>query len=387
MSDKKTNTSKKLLSVSWIGLVAIILWLVYGLILKLCPSETQFLNNSFEPLNTLFSGLAMAAIIVSIFYQSKEMDMQWEDLQLQRKELENTRKVFETQNFETTFFNLIENRSKLIEHLEYRSIKNEFGDAKTGREAIPLIIEDIKYFLRHLLLSKSQKTISIYNFYLCNPTALKNVLHPYKNIYDQFLFIINFIDSKKLKGFFDDDAVNTYYDILINSLTLKEKKIISFFVFIDFKENSKIYQRLDPLTNFPLLDKISGFFLPPLVSFTPINGSYDNMGTLHSLGVFFQNKKFVIKSQDSRTLIIGNIILSFEDEQGKTHRIILNESETKLSKGEHISIEFTTLQDGSLNTLFKAFGKRRSIKVSISAKITAEKDQSFQLETSFVFSK
>jgi len=60
--------------------------------------------------NSLFSALALAGIIYSILLQQKELN-------LQGKELSDTRDEFKNQNFQTTFFNLLTTQSRIADEI------------------------------------------------------------------------------------------------------------------------------------------------------------------------------------------------------------------------------------------------------------------------------
>lgn len=53
-------------------------------------------GDTFGALNSLFSGLAFAGVIVTILIQKSELENQRTELQLQRAEMQNTRKEFLT---------------------------------------------------------------------------------------------------------------------------------------------------------------------------------------------------------------------------------------------------------------------------------------------------
>lgn len=67
-------------------------------------------GDKFGFINSLFSGLALTGIIISIYFQQKE-------LSLQRNELIETREEFKDQNFQTTFFNLLKTQRQLAEEI------------------------------------------------------------------------------------------------------------------------------------------------------------------------------------------------------------------------------------------------------------------------------
>jgi hypothetical protein len=68
-------------------------------------------GDKFGFINSLFSGLALTGIIISIYFQQYE-------LSLQRQELSETRKEFKDQNFQTTFFNLLKTQRQLAEEID-----------------------------------------------------------------------------------------------------------------------------------------------------------------------------------------------------------------------------------------------------------------------------
>lgn len=73
-------------------------------------SDRGTFGDKFGFVNSLFSGLALAGIIYSIFLQQNE-------LSLQRDELKETRKEFKDQNFQTTFFNLLRTQQKIADDI------------------------------------------------------------------------------------------------------------------------------------------------------------------------------------------------------------------------------------------------------------------------------
>lgn len=76
---------------------------------------TKNFKNDIDPfsaISAIYSGLALVGVIVAIFYQQNE-------LILQRKELENTRLVFEIERFETTFFNLLANHRQIVSQIKH----------------------------------------------------------------------------------------------------------------------------------------------------------------------------------------------------------------------------------------------------------------------------
>ncbi len=105
-----------------VGLAVIVVWILGWLFVMNVssnPSERGAYGDMFGMVNSLFSAFAFAGIIITVYLQKIELG-------LQRKELEETRAVFEKQSgtmalqrFEITFFNLIELHRKLLSDTEY----------------------------------------------------------------------------------------------------------------------------------------------------------------------------------------------------------------------------------------------------------------------------
>jgi len=92
------------------------------------PNIRGTFGDMFGSINALFSGLALAGIIITILLQQKE-------LRLQRQELSETRKEFKIQNetlriqrFENTFFSLLNIHHKIVSDIDYRYYKSREKD-------------------------------------------------------------------------------------------------------------------------------------------------------------------------------------------------------------------------------------------------------------------
>lgn len=102
------NNQTKIIELPWLISIVVVLWII-GWIAVDCISpaaERGTFGDKFGFVNSLFSALAFAGIIYSIFLQKNE-------LALQRQELADTRKEFAQQNFETSFFNLLKNQQEI----------------------------------------------------------------------------------------------------------------------------------------------------------------------------------------------------------------------------------------------------------------------------------
>lgn len=95
-------------------------------------SERGAFGDKFGFINSLFSGLALTGIIISIYFQQKE-------LSLQREELIETREEFKDQNFQTTFFNLLKTQREIAQEInatvwDLKTYKKEASKNLKGRD-------------------------------------------------------------------------------------------------------------------------------------------------------------------------------------------------------------------------------------------------------------
>jgi hypothetical protein len=128
--DKK---KKEINWLKWISIIASLLiitaWIcTYYQLKDLDPNVRGTFGDMFGSINALFSGLALAGIIITILLQQKE-------LRLQRQELSETRQEFKIQNetlriqrFENTFFNLLNIHHKIVSDIDYRYYKDKEKD-------------------------------------------------------------------------------------------------------------------------------------------------------------------------------------------------------------------------------------------------------------------
>lgn len=116
--------------------------------------EDNYLSNrgtfgdKFGFINSLFSGLALTGIIISIYFQQIE-------LSLQRKELSDTRKEFKEQNFQTTFFNLLKTQRQLADEINckiffLRSYDQEIDSTVVGRQFFITSKHEMKRIIKAL---------------------------------------------------------------------------------------------------------------------------------------------------------------------------------------------------------------------------------------------
>ena len=106
MEDNTKTESPRKNAIGWpiilAGLLLIVLlWLLYPLILKFVvgidAENLGLWGDQFGGFNALFSGLAFAGLILTLYFQSNELALQREELELQREEQKEATKQLEQQ--------------------------------------------------------------------------------------------------------------------------------------------------------------------------------------------------------------------------------------------------------------------------------------------------
>lgn len=99
-------------------------------------------GDKFGAINALFSGLAFAGIIFTIFLQKRELTLQREEIEETRKEFIQQNETLKKQRFENTFFQMLQLHNDIVDKLKIKAID---GETYTNREFFLGAIKDFKY--------------------------------------------------------------------------------------------------------------------------------------------------------------------------------------------------------------------------------------------------
>ena len=156
------------------------------------------LGDSFGILNSLFSGFAFIALIMTIY--------------LQQEEINNMKKELEKQNFENIFF-LILSKFNDKQNNDLKSFDKQFENRYQKFEEMRYkLYEYFKYYSNQFPQDEPTESIEAY-------LGVYNEPHFNLKIYfENLFFIIDFIDNSKLTY----ETKKIYYKILINDLTYNE---------------------------------------------------------------------------------------------------------------------------------------------------------------------
>jgi hypothetical protein len=134
------------------------------------------LGDSFGALNTLFSGLAFAAVLLTLFYQQKQ---------------------FESQQFETCFFEMLTLHNDIINDIDIRNNENK-DVIKSGRDCFKFFRTKLKnqYEEQNLKLHQHEQFVVIlvsYELFLKKYQC--EVGHYFRTLYN----IVKYIDSSPVE--------------------------------------------------------------------------------------------------------------------------------------------------------------------------------------------
>lgn len=149
----------------------IVIWLITLLSLVFIESDLRgTFGDMFGSVNALFSGLALAGIILTILMQKQELKLQRDELSETRKEFATQNETLKLQRFENTFFNLLNLHHQIVNAIDYGSYANKsFGGIMKGgyeRERIVINARDVfknRYEpLKHQIFKEPSKYEQIY---------------------------------------------------------------------------------------------------------------------------------------------------------------------------------------------------------------------------------
>ncbi|RCS43971.1 hypothetical protein DTL42_18475 [Bremerella cremea] len=174
----------------------------------------------FGAINALFSALAFAAIIITLWMQKYELSQQREELEMtrgvmvqQQQEMREQNELLGKQRFETTFFRMLELHGQVVETL--RTTDN----ANFGRSVVDDMVESI---LRFVYANEGdpgltvESSISAYEqWYQRNESAIG---HYFRTLYN----ILSFVSDQQIKD------EKTYTRLVRAQLSSSELQLLMF---------------------------------------------------------------------------------------------------------------------------------------------------------------
>jgi len=117
----------KPLFVILIFLGVLLMWFLCGYLLYDNTAGRGTFGDMFGAVNALFSGLAFAGIIIALFFQKKELELQRGELAQTREELKGQKEqlkiqntVFREQAFQTMFFQMLSFHNEIVNSMVFK---------------------------------------------------------------------------------------------------------------------------------------------------------------------------------------------------------------------------------------------------------------------------
>lgn len=171
----------------WLMLTVVAVWTASGVLVHLYAKNAGEFGDMFGAVNSLFSGLAFAGIIYTIFLQRHELKLQREELTDTRKVLEGQKEQLERQAFENTFFHMLTLHNQIVASFTYRPI--DAGKDIHGKQCFQSMKDD----LRRTYLRKPETGGSVEErykkYYLAQ--AHDTLGHYFRNLYQILKYVKN----------------------------------------------------------------------------------------------------------------------------------------------------------------------------------------------------
>lgn len=218
----------------WAFVGVLIVWgASFLLFLIPCSEERGQIGDMFGLVNSLFSGLAFAGLILTLILQRRELLLQREELEQTRKEFAEQNKTMKRQRFENTFFNLMTLQQHITDNLEYENPDGaDYFEAK-GREVFRKIyLEknnfDDSYGLKGSLRLKEGNLAEVFSHY--------KGIEVFNHYFHSFDGILSYIDSSDLI----EKGERLQYAIMLRNTLSDNERYVLFYYFASRGEYYKI---------------------------------------------------------------------------------------------------------------------------------------------------
>lgn len=220
MTKPKTSTDedsdKGFIVTSVIVTIVIIgLWiLTYCLLKDLKETDRGTFGDMFGSVNALFSGLALAGIILTILLQRKELKLQREELRETRTEFETQNETLKLQRFENTFFSILNLHHQIVSAIDYRYYKSKekertipraisMSSTPEDKEVVTITGRDVFRHRYNLMLPKLKEHPDKYEeiYFQHYEAAQTDFGHYFRNLYRMIKLVDQtdfFYDSNKV---------------------------------------------------------------------------------------------------------------------------------------------------------------------------------------------
>jgi hypothetical protein len=203
MKDKK---QKRI--ISWAIILVFLLWGISWLLISTCLNDWKdrgTFGDMFGAVNSLFTGLAFAGLIYTIYLQREELERTDEELKNHKLQLEKQNENIAKQNFEMTFFNMLTNiqsitnnmvapigekTGRIYLHELFENFHDSF-DSDHKYQTVILTVDDTnKDHLKEIVIHKYDNLFNIHSY---------NLGHFYRTIHNLLKMIENYSNNIEIR--------------------------------------------------------------------------------------------------------------------------------------------------------------------------------------------
>lgn len=198
----KNKFPKKLIIVS--SFVVLFLYIGFGIAGRFAFGKIDnpgIFGDMFGSINALFSGFALLGIILTIYLQTRELELQRieltetrEVIKDQKQEMSQQNSTLSLQRFENSFFNLLSSHTSIVSEIEMRDKHVISKILSSGRNCFEIFYRHLKSTYQEVKSTPIERINDAYESHYINHQ--KFVGHYFRNIYN----IVKYIDSSNINN-------------------------------------------------------------------------------------------------------------------------------------------------------------------------------------------
>ncbi|WP_372520982.1 putative phage abortive infection protein [Candidatus Ruminimicrobiellum ovillum] len=184
------------------------------------------IGDSAGLLNSIFSGLALLGVIITIYLQGKELKQTRDELRGQKEQFEIQNKTLKRQQFENTFFNMLKTQENIVSNLEIGHQTHINSFYYSGRRTFEQLFYNLRDKMKgnQQVFNKGDKKINeeIVKIY-SSIDSLKMLDHYFRHIYR----IVKFVDKTDFSFCLDEKDKNKNEEEKNNKIENEKYEYIS----------------------------------------------------------------------------------------------------------------------------------------------------------------
>ncbi|BBR10115.1 putative phage abortive infection protein [Aeromonas caviae] len=261
---KKSSVVDGVKGKAWLFLIVLILWGLYPFAFRiqsylnigngLPPNE---FGDMYGALNTLFSGLAFAGVIISIRLQSQELTATRKEMEGQGEQFKQQTSALKKQVFDAAFFRLQSFNIDMLQSLTFKIAQNWAAGVKEetviGQQVISHFSDELESALRTSIMIGTDSSNISYStsetYKQLHSDCIFVLDHYFRNVYQ----VLKLVDDSNLDGI----EKKNYSDLLRSQMTSEEIWILFYDCLSERKHNSfKILLEKYEFFEFMLADSV-----------------------------------------------------------------------------------------------------------------------------------